>query len=129
MKIKMKPFSKQRPRVTRNGTYMNKGYIESKKLLKSLILASSYRNIDLKGKPLHIELVFCFKIPKSWTKKMKANPDNKRIVQDIDNLTGGVFDALNGVLWNDDRDIVSVCAKKQYCEEDSISIKLTEIQI
>jgi Holliday junction resolvase RusA-like endonuclease len=120
----MKPFSKARPRVTIKGTYMPKAYIESQKLLRRLVAASSYRNIDFQSVPIHVNLIFCFKTPKSWTKKMKANPDSRRIAKDIDNLQGGVFDALNGVLWKDDKDIVSVMAVKKYGDEDSIEIEI-----
>ncbi len=116
----MKPFSKERPRVTKKGTFMTGKYSERKKLLTALYLASRYRNIDFKDKPIHLKLVFCFKVPKTWTKKMKAAPDHRRIVHDIDNLSGGVMDALNGTAWKDDKDIVSLTAEKRYGEEDGI---------
>ena len=123
----MTPFSKERPRVTRNGTYMNTKYKQRRELLKALYLASTYRQTDFKHKPLHVELNFYFKIPKSWTKKMKMNPDRKRIVKDIDNMIGGVLDSLNGVAWNDDRDIVSVKATKSYSiDGDSICMRIRE---
>ena len=124
--LKIKPFSKERPRVTRKGTFMTGKYSERKKLLAELYLASGYRNIDFKGKPIHLKLTFCFKVPKSWTKKMKAAPDHRRIVHDIDNLSGGVMDALNGTAWKDDKDIVSLAAEKRYGEEDGIYIQIEE---
>ena len=124
--LNIRPFSKERPRVTRRGTFMTGKYSERKKLLTALYLASRYRNIDFKGKPIHLKLIFCFKVPKSWTKKMKSAPDHRRIVHDIDNLSGGVMDALNGIAWNDDKDIVSLTAEKRYCEEDGISIQIKE---
>ncbi len=127
IRLNMKPFSKARPRVTIKGTFMPKSYNESRKALKALYLASEYRKIDFKGKPLSVEMMFCFKIPKSWTKKMKADTDHRRIVKDIDNLAGGVFDALNGVAWNDDRDIISITASKRYCESgDCIFLSIKE---
>ena len=128
IELKIKPFSKPRPRVTIKGTYMPKAYNESRKTLKGLYGASRYRHIDFKGKAVSVKIIFCFDIPKSWTKKMKANPDHRRIVKDIDNLSGGVFDALNGVAWDDDKDIVSLSAEKRYCSDgDCIFLEINTL--
>ncbi len=128
IRLIMKPFSKARPRVTVNGTYMPPKYTADKKTLRELYLATGYRNIDFKGKPVNVEMMFCYPIPKSWSRKMKEELDHRRIRADVDNLAGGVFDALNGVAWNDDKDIVSLVCSKRYSEGgESIFLSIKEV--
>ena len=130
IRLNMKPFSKERPRFSKNGTYMNPKYTQAKKDLANLYRASQYRNIDFKGKAVSVEVMFCFTIPKSWSRKMKANPDHRRIVKDLDNLCGGMMDALEGIAWNNDKDIISLISSKRYCESGDcifLSIKETEV--
>lgn len=46
---------------------------------------------------------------------------------DIDNLQKGIFDALNGVCWKDDSQIVEVLAQKVYVDsEPRILLRATE---
>ena len=60
---------------------------------------------------------------------MKEKPDNRRIINDIDNLVGGVLDSLNGIAWKDDKDIISITSKKTYSQGgDSIYMKITEYE-
>lgn len=48
---------------------------------------------------------------------------------DIDNLVKSVLDGLNGVAYDDDRQVDILIAQKQYgCEEDSIIINIMKIQ-
>ena len=130
IRLNIKPFSKERPRVTKNGTYMNPKYTAAKKALASLYKASQYRNIDFKGKAVSAEVMFCFAIPKSWSRKMKAKPDHRRIVSDLDNLCGGMMDALEGIAWNNDKDIVSLIASKRYSlGGDAIFLSIKEVEI
>ena len=130
IRLNIKPFSKERPRVTKNGTYMNPKYTAAKKALAELYKASQYRSIDFKGKAVSVEVMFCFAIPKSWSRKMKAKPDHRRIVKDIDNLVGSVMDALNNIAWIDDKDIISIIASKRYSlGGDAIFLSIKEVEI
>ena len=66
------------------------------------------------------EMIFCMPIPKSWSKKKKANPPPHTSTPDLDNLTKAIGDALNGVLWKDDAQINVINSKKQYAENPGI---------
>ena len=46
---------------------------------------------------------------------------------DIDNLIKAVLDALNGLVWKDDRQIVSLFAKKKLSNEPHIEIWIDEM--
>jgi len=41
---------------------------------------------------------------------------------DIDNLAKLVLDALNGIIWEDDKQIVKLLAEKKYAEKEEIRI-------
>ncbi len=120
IKLGIKPMPSPRPIVTRYGTRMPEKYIQHKKLIQSKIKGfKRFPNV-----PLEVELVFLIKPAKSYKKNKYPVPKG-----DIDNYSKSVLDAIEGILYENDTLIVSLIAKKQYCEEDSISIKLTEIQI
>ena len=72
-----------------------------------------------------------YPIPKSWSKKKrsaahcgKIRPTTK---PDTDNIIKVVLDALNGVAYYDDKQVVSVACKKFYAEQGSLQITIREI--
>ena len=64
--------------------------------------------------PLAIEAVFTFLRPKS-APKSRTMPEVK---PDIDNLVKLLLDALNGVVWRDDAQVVQLVARKVYGETE-----------
>ena len=47
---------------------------------------------------------------------------------DIDNYIKAILDALNGVYFKDDKQVVEVFASKKYSNTPSISFKMMEIE-
>ena len=68
--------------------------------------------------PVQIMLSFAFEIPKSWRKSKREDAAAGWVphisTPDLDNLVKLVTDALNGVLYIDDRQIVRIDAAKLY---------------
>lgn len=65
--------------------------------------------------PLRLELTFKFRRPKALLKKKWADtflltPSGR----DLDNLAKAVQDALNEIVWGDDRQVTTLIARKQY---------------
>ena len=73
-----------------------------------------------------MSMEFIFKIPKSWSKKKKATAYMEVPVGDIDNLCKGVMDALEGIAFVNDRQVVEITARKMYGEDDCVSVSLSE---
>lgn len=69
--------------------------------------------------PVHVEITSVFPIPKSWTKKRKADAEGQPHVQrpDLDNLVKCVLDGLNGVAFADDSQVHSVTSRKVWSSE------------
>lgn len=82
-------------------------------------------------RPLAIQLEFGLPVPKSTSKK-KASDMLCQIIlptkkPDIDNLTKSVMDALNGVAWHDDAQVVQLEARKNYAEDPYILMIIREL--
>lgn len=69
-------------------------------------------------KPVRVYIQANFKAPKSWSKRKKAQaalgmyrPTKK---PDADNIAKAICDALNGVAYKDDKQIVELKVEKYY---------------
>lgn len=81
--------------------------------------------------PLYVEIIAYMGIPKSKSKKWRAaairgqeRPTKK---PDTDNIFKLVTDALSGVIYADDKQIVSCRVQKWYSEEPRTEVKITEV--
>ena len=125
--VDMKPTGKGRPRFTRAGvTYTPTATAKAEKAVAWAAKAS------LQGKAptadnVGVYVEFDFEPPKSVSKTRKAaligKPHTKK--PDIDNCLKLVMDALNGVVWQDDKQVVSVQAIKKYESRNRVSVTVS----
>lgn len=134
------PQSKGRPRFSYNGrfvqTYTPDKTVNYENLVK---LAWMQRAEDELKEPIRklegairAEIVACFPIPKSASKKKHAQMADGKIrpiavKKDIDNVCKSVLDALNGIAYDDDRQVVEILAYKYYSENPKVYVTLSEI--
>jgi len=120
------PTAQQRPRVTRSHTY-DPSKKDKVDFLKSVM--TQLPKAPLTSSIL-IRIDFYFKRPKShFTSKGELSrfaPREYTKKPDIDNLIKFVLDALNGHLYVDDAQVISLAARKLYAENDGIEIRVTE---
>lgn len=78
-----------------------------------------------------VEISARYDVPQSWSKKKRAAALSGEILPkvkpDCDNLIKVVLDALNGVAYNDDRQVIYVACRKKYAEEGSVLVKIDEV--
>ena len=78
-----------------------------------------------------VEISARYEVPRSWSKKKRTAALSGEILPqvkpDCDNVVKTVLDALNGVAYNDDRQVVYVACRKKYAEEGSILVKIEEM--
>lgn len=79
-------------------------------------VAQEWRDAPLDG-PIAVRLEFVMPRP-SGTPKKVTPPAIKR--PDVDKLQRAIFDAVTGVLWRDDSQVVDVCAIKRLAELDEL---------
>lgn len=93
------------------------------KIAFGLIVAKQHKNKEPHSKPISLDLQFHIKQPKSRKEIIPMG-----VKPDLDNLIKFVLDALNDVLWIDDKIITTIHAHKQYSHEPKTIITIKEIQ-
>jgi Holliday junction resolvase RusA-like endonuclease len=74
-----------------------------------------------------VHIVARMEIPKSWPKKKQAQAENNEISPgkpDLDNIAKTVLDALNGVCYEDDAQVVILSVTKCYSREPGVMVRV-----
>lgn len=126
------PRGKQRARSTRSGiTYTPKETVYYENLVKQ-IFRGAYPDWVPTTNPVAMEFTVVMAIPKSASKKMRQLMIEGRIrptkVPDWDNFGKIVSDALNQILYNDDRQVVDGHVKKFYGEVPGIHVSFEVLE-
>ena len=117
------PVAKGRPKFTKRGfTYTPAKTEAAEKYIRAFV--SGYPSFA-PGLPLAMSIDFYLTKPKSVGKKREF-PTTR---PDIDNYIKLVFDSLNGVLFDDDSQIISLLASKKYGDPARIELEINEVLI
>lgn len=79
--------------------------------------------------PVCVGVLAYYPIPASWSKKrQQAAVDGTEIPgkPDLDNVIKAVLDALNGVVYLDDKQVVRLMGTKAYCRHPRIEVLVEE---
>lgn len=81
--------------------------------------------------PLMVEIDAYFIIPKSFskTKKQMASDGFIRptVKPDCDNIAKNINDALNGIVYPDDKQIVTLTVRKWYSNKECVNIRISDM--
>ena len=128
--IHSEPVGKARPRVTSRGTFTPKKTRDYERQVQ-IEYGTQCRNKCFDGKPLMVEITANFSIPKSKSRKdrvsMLAGEIRPTKKPDCDNIAKAILDALNGIAYNDDSQVVSCSVKKFYAAEPSVIVRIREV--
>ena len=129
-----KPVPKARPRVTKKGyAYTPRTTQVFEQAVKLAWRKSRATHPFPEGVPLSMEITFNFAPPKSWSKKRRAEVIEKGMCPtcrpDLDNLMKGVADALNGLAYKDDGQIVAAVIRKKYARKAHTRVVLEELEM
>lgn len=87
---------------------------------------------ELSEKAFKAKIIAVFEPPKSISKKKKEELLQTKAgytkKSDIDNISKIVLDALNGLTYKDDAQVVELEARKEYGEQNIIYVYLEEIE-
>ncbi|MFA5307490.1 MAG: RusA family crossover junction endodeoxyribonuclease [Candidatus Babeliales bacterium] len=125
------PCAKQRPRVCEGYTYTPVKTVNYETFVKELYVIGNYAK-QLEG-ALQMTVRAYLSIPKSTSKKDTALMCAGRIrptkKPDWDNVGKIISDALNGLAYRDDSQIVDARVEKWYSDNPRVEVKIQEIGV
>ncbi len=120
-RVQGNPRPQLRPRATARGkiakVYKNPRTRKDQEAF--LAAAMAYAPDEPMTAPLVVDLRFAMKRPKA-AKGLQLHAKKP----DLDNLIKLVLDALNGVFWEDDKQIIEVCASKHYDDDPGTLVRI-----
>lgn len=126
------PVGKGRPRVVRNNGFTRTYTPEKTASYENLVKLEFQRQGGrmLKVGPVKVWINADFRIPKSVSKRkreaMVAGHIRPTRKPDADNIAKVVCDALNGLAWHDDSQVVMLHVEKRFAEEPEVCVTITE---
>ena len=133
-KIPGKVQAKQRPRFYNGRVYTQKETIVYENLVKNVFkeYAEVYKWQPIEG-AIRAEIKVFMKISKSDSKVVKKRKlegyIRPTVTPDTDNLAKSILDSLNGLAYNDDKQIVELEVKKFYNETEEAVVKLIKLEV
>lgn len=124
-----KPQGKARARTTRYGTYT-----PEKTVLYENLIKVCYRQAtrEYTEEPLHMTIEAVFEPVKSTSKvrrkKMLEGEIKPSKKPDIDNIAKVVLDALNGVAYKDDTQVISLEVIKTYGSFEKLNVLIRSVE-
>ena len=126
-----KPVGKGRPRVTRNGTYTPQKTKDYQKLVVT-IAENESDNYFIDTEPLVATILCYYPIPKNMPKYKRRMIEEGKLYPivkpDLDNVAKAILDALNGVIYKDDNQVVELHIKKLYSDNPRVIVKIEGIE-
>jgi Holliday junction resolvase RusA-like endonuclease len=123
------PVGKQRPRFTKTGrTYTPKKTTDYESQIKAQALSAMGPSEPLET-PVAVYIYINHAIPASYSKKRKEaclNCLERPKKPDLDNVAKAYLDAMNGIVYKDDVQVVSLHVTKRYDTIASVHVCVKE---
>lgn len=127
------PVGKGRPRFARRGEHV-RAYTDGKTAnyenLVRLAAAQAMAGSAPMKRPVALLLTMNMPIPSSWSKKRQdlavRGLIGATVKPDLDNVCKAIADAMNGIVYLDDKLIVSATIVKQYGTVPHVSVRVQE---
>ncbi|MNJ17889.1 Endodeoxyribonuclease RusA [compost metagenome] len=129
------PQGKGRPRIGKVGNHARM-FTPTKTVAYEGLVALAAQDV-MQGRELlqgavMVEMKIFVSIPQSMSKKRKAQALAGQIFPtkkpDVDNVEKAIFDAINGVVWKDDVQVVDVFKRKRYGETPGVLVRIVPLE-
>lgn len=127
------PVAQGRPRATTRNGFVQLYDPEKSRDYKDYVRLAAAKHAPpklLEG-PLAVMVIAYRSIPKSFSKKKAAAAESGVLYPttkpDADNYLKGVKDALKGIMWVDDSQVVDVYTRKRYSFRPRIEVKIRQL--
>lgn len=121
--------AKQRPRFNGKFAYTPANTVNYENWIKACYLRQ-YGNEKIIETAISVEIEAYFEMPQSASKKKKIAMIDNRILPtvkpDTDNIAKSILDALNGIAFKDDKQVVELVVKKMYAVEPRAIVTIKE---
>lgn len=128
------PVGKGRPKFARRGNFVQAYTPTKTKDYEALVQDAAKSAMGEKSpcsQAVHMNVEIYVTPPVSWSKKKRTaalegvvRPTTK---PDIDNVIKGIFDAINDIVFLDDKQVVSLSVMKSYAEQARVVVRAYEI--
>lgn len=130
------PVGKGRPRAARRGSHIQVYTPEKTSSYESLVATAAHgamRGAEPIRGACHVDMDIRLMVPMSWSAKRRNQaleglvfPTKK---PDLDNILKAVFDAINGIVWEDDVQAVYVQAVKRYSAVPGVHVNVKSVEV
>ena len=122
------PVPKARARVTKAGITYTPAKTRKWEQTAALMAQAQMRGRDPLQGPLEVVVIAEWPVPVSWPAWKRDSALQGRICHttkpDADNIIKAAVDALNGIVFRDDSQIVGMIARKGYSERPAVTIRV-----
>lgn len=133
-KIEGLPKGKGRPRFTRSGhTYtpdMTRKY-EALVTARAKEAMIGKRKIE-KPNAVRVDILATFPVPSSWSKKRRTaalqGVEHHVSKPDLDNVQKAILDGMNGIVFEDDSQVIDSRTRKAYGPEPGVKVFIDEVK-
>jgi len=123
------PVGKQRARICRTGHYTPAKTVNYETLIKELFAIAYPNHVPFSG-PISLQVRAFIAPSKADAGKLKRTPRLRPTKKpDLDNIIKLVCDALNGLAYADDKQIVAVLSGKNYSDQPRTEIIVEETEL
>ena len=126
------PVAQGRPRFARRGNFVTTYDPAKSRDYKDTVYSVAIQHKPeqpLEG-PLNVKIIAFKSIPKSFSKRKTADAESGILLPitkpDADNYAKGVKDAMSGLIWRDDAQVVRMLVEKRYSTVPRMEIEITE---
>jgi Holliday junction resolvase RusA-like endonuclease len=130
-----KPVGKGRPRAAKRGKHITLYTPEATATYESTVaLAASQAmgQAPLIDGPVDVLMRIDLPVPSSWSQRKQRDALAGTIIPntkpDMDNVIKAVFDAMNGVVWNDDTQVADLRVRRRYSATPGVSVLVMSLE-
>lgn len=116
------PVGKGRPKFARRGNFVSTYTPEKTASYENLVKVKAQEamtGIPVFAGAVVVEIALFVTPPASWSQKKQREALAGKIFPtskpDVDNVIKGIFDAMNEIVWKDDKQAVDLVVRKRYC--------------
>lgn len=125
------PVPKGRPRFTRQGRTYTPAKTKSYEEQIAILGKAAMNGLEPLKTPVAVLVTVFFPIPASYSAKRReaclAGLEKHTKRPDLDNVVKAITDGMNGVVYEDDCQIVRIVAKKDYCHDAMVEVMVQEM--